>query len=75
MERFHEPFNALLFGRELVRLVEDEVEQRGMRSEQQIGRDRRVDFVGCEARKAGLRVFADIGKPRSTAGTPIPACR
>src|SRR6266404_7342390 len=52
---------TLVFGRELVRLVEDEVEQRGMGLEQQIGGNRRLDLVGCQARKAGLWVLADIG--------------
>jgi hypothetical protein len=52
---------ALVFGRELVALVEDEIEQRGMRGEQEIGGDRRFDLVGREVGETGLRVLADIG--------------
>jgi len=52
---------AFVFRRELVALVEDQVEQRGMRGEQQVGGDRRFDLVGGEAGEAGLRVLADTG--------------
>src|SRR5271156_446764 len=51
---------ALVFGRELVALVKDEVEQRGVRGEQEIGGDRRFDLVGGEAGKAGPRVIEYI---------------
>src|SRR5262249_14256918 len=51
----------LVFGRKLVALVEDKVEQRGMRLEQQIGGNRRLYLVGRELCEAGLRVLADIG--------------
>src|SRR5712671_3048962 len=52
---------TLVFGRELLRLVEDEVQQRGMRLEQQIGCDCSLDLVGCEIGEARLRVLSDIG--------------
>src|SRR5207248_8147589 len=51
---------ALVFGGELVGLVEYEVEQRGMGLEQEVGGDRRFDLVGRELREPGLRVLADI---------------
>jgi hypothetical protein len=51
----------LVFRRKLVALVEDEVEQRGMRLEQEIGSDRCFDLVWGLVREAGLRMLADIG--------------
>jgi hypothetical protein len=51
----------LVFRRELVALVKDQIEQRGVGGKQQIRGDRRFELVGGEVGKAGHRVLAGIG--------------
>src|SRR5215510_10269539 len=52
---------ALHLDWKLLGIVEHDVERRGMRLEQEVGRDRCLDLSGCEIGEARLRMWPDIG--------------